>query len=91
MRYAKQQTKLNDYGLTAKQMSQFYSVLDNDKKGLKVGNSAVLLIDDTPTKVVPDHILICYYGDNISPIIKAVYNISSCNYKKSTGLCRCYS
>lgn len=53
---------------------------DNDKKGLKVGNSAVLLIDDTPTKVVPDHTLICYYGDNISPIIKAVYKISEFDY-----------
>ena len=67
-------------GLTEKEMSQFYSVLDNDKKGLQVGKTGVLLVDDTPSGVIPNYTLICYYGDRISPVIKAVYKISEFNY-----------
>ncbi len=76
----KEQARRNNVGLTKKEMSQFYSVLDNDKKGLQVGKTGVLLVDDTPSGVIPNYTLICYYGDKISPVIKSVYKISNFEY-----------
>lgn len=68
-------------GLTSQEKARFYDVIDNNRKGLMVGTNAVLLLDDSPNDAyIPNYTLICWYGDKITPSIKAVYKISGSDY-----------
>ena len=79
VRFAKQSRDNN--GLTSKERARFYKAIDNNERGLLVGDNGVLLIDDSSTDpYISDYTLICWYGDKISPVIKAVYKISGFDY-----------
>ena len=73
--------KIDSDGLTGQERARFYDAIDNNRKGLMVGSNAVLLIDDSPNdSYISDYTLICWYGDKISPSIKAIYKISGFDY-----------